>query len=128
MKVAFIGMGTMGAPMALNLLKAGFSVTVHNRTRERELPVAEAGAVRAETPAAAARVADVVITCVSDTPDVEAVILGDNGVLWGADPGTIVVDMSTISPAATRTMAVRLEQKGIRMIDAPVSGGSVGAQ
>jgi len=128
MKVAFIGMGTMGAPMAQNLLKAGFTVTVHNRTRERELPVAAAGAVRADTPAAAARGAELVITCVSDTPDVEAVILGEDGVLSGADPGTIVVDMSTISPAATRTMAVRLEQKGIRMIDAPVSGGSEGAQ
>jgi 3-hydroxyisobutyrate dehydrogenase len=86
MKVAFIGMGTMGAPMALNLLKAGHTVTVHNRTRDRELPVAEAGAQRAESPAAAAEGAEVVITCVSDTPDVEAVLLGEQGVVHGAAP------------------------------------------
>jgi len=128
MKVAFIGMGTMGAPMAMNLLKAGFSVTVHNRTREREKPVAAAGAARAASPRAAAEGAEIIITCVSDTPDVEAILMGDDGVIHGAAGGAIVVDMSTISPSATRRMASELSQKGVRMIDAPVSGGSEGAQ
>jgi 3-hydroxyisobutyrate dehydrogenase len=108
MKVAFIGMGTMGAPMAMNLLKAGHEVTVHNRTREREESVAKAGARRAESPREAAQGAQIIVTCVSDTPDVENIILGDNGVIHGAPQGSIVVDMSTISPT--------------------VSGGSEGAQ
>lgn len=128
MKVAFIGMGTMGAPMAMNLLKAGYGVTVHNRTRDREMPLAEAGASRADSPQAAAATADVVITCVSDTADVEAVLLGDRGVAAGAKPGTIVIDMSTISPIATQQMAATLAEKQIALIDAPVSGGSEGAQ
>lgn len=128
MKVAFIGMGTMGAPMAMNLLKAGYEVTVHNRTRDREVPVAEAGAQRAASPQQAAAAAEIVITCVSDTPDVEAVILGEQGVIHGAQPGTIVVDMSTISPTATQQMAQALTEQGLHMVDAPVSGGSEGAQ
>ena len=128
MKVAFIGMGTMGAPMALNLLKAGHDVTVHNRTRDRELPVAEAGAKRADSPQAAAERADVIITCVSDTPDVEAVILGEKGIIQGAAAGAIVVDMSTISPTATQKIATALANKGVHLVDAPVSGGSEGAQ
>jgi 3-hydroxyisobutyrate dehydrogenase len=128
MQVAFIGMGTMGAPMAMNLLKAGHDVTVHNRTRSREEAVADRGAKRAVSPAEAAQGAEVIITCLSDTPDVEAVILGENGVINGAQANTIVVDMSTISPTATQQMAETLAQKGIKMIDAPVSGGSEGAQ
>ena len=128
MKVAFIGMGTMGAPMALNILKAGHEVTVHNRTREREVPVADAGASRAASPKEAAAEAEIIITCVSDTPDVEATILGENGVYHGAGSGSIVIDMSTISPTATRRIAERLAGKGVRMLDAPVSGGSEGAQ
>ena len=128
MKVAFIGMGTMGAAMALNILKAGHAVTVHNRTREREEPVAAAGARRSASPQEAARNAEIIVTCVSDTPDAEAVILGANGVIHGAPTGAIVVDMSTISPSATRRMAGELGKKGIRMLDAPVSGGSEGAQ
>jgi 3-hydroxyisobutyrate dehydrogenase len=128
MKVAFIGLGTMGTPMARNILSAGFPLTIHNRTREREIPLAEAGATRAANPCEAARGAEVIITCVSDTPDVEAVILGDKGVIQGAAPGAIVVDMSTISPSATRRMAAALNAQGVRMIDAPVSGGSEGAQ
>ena len=118
----------MGAPMALNVLKAGHEVTVHNRTRDREIPIAAAGASRADSPAAAAQSADVVITCVSDTPDVEQVILGNNGIIHGAQPGTVVVDMSTISPTVTRKIAEDLAAKGIAMIDAPVSGGSEGAE
>lgn len=128
MKVAFVGMGTMGVPMALNLLKAGHAVTVHNRTRDRELPVAAAGAQRAESPQAAAASAEVIITCVSDTPDVEAVILGEQGIIQGARAGAIVVDMSTISPTATQKMAAALSAKEIHMVDAPVSGGTEGAQ
>jgi len=128
MKIAFIGMGTMGAPMALNILKAGYDVVVHNRHRDKEKLVAEAGAAQAASPAEAAAGADVVITCVSDTPDVRAILMGDNGVIEGAKEGTVVVDMSTISPSATREMADTLAKKGILMIDAPVSGGSEGAQ
>jgi len=128
MKVAFIGMGTMGAAMALNILKAGHEVTVHNRTREREEPVAKAGARRAGSPMEAAQGADIVITCVSDTPDVEAVVLGENGIIQGARAGAIVVDMSTISPSVTRRIGAKLAKKGIRFLDAPVSGGSEGAQ
>lgn len=128
MKVAFIGMGTMGVPMALNIMNAGNQVIVHNRTREREEPLAEKGAGRAASPAEAAGDADVVITCLSDTPDVEAIILGDNGVIHGAKPGTIVIDMSTISPSATKRMAEKLSERNISMIDAPVSGGSEGAE
>ncbi|NER00599.1 MAG: NAD(P)-dependent oxidoreductase [Cyanothece sp. SIO2G6] len=128
MNVAFIGMGTMGAPMALNLLKAGHVVTVHNRTRDREIPVAEAGAIRAASPQAAAAMAEVIITCVSDGPDVEAVMLGADGVIQGAKQGAIAIDMSTISPATTRHIAAQLAKKGIHMLDAPVSGGSEGAK
>ncbi|UCF57629.1 MAG: NAD(P)-dependent oxidoreductase [Deltaproteobacteria bacterium] len=128
MNVAFIGLGTMGAPMAQNILKDGHTLTVHNRTRQREEPLAKLGAKRAASPKEAATEAEVVITCVSDTPDVEEVILGNNGVIQGAPSGTVVVDMSTISPVATRKIAAALAEKGVKMIDAPVSGGSEGAQ
>lgn len=128
MKVAFIGMGTMGAPMALNLLKAGYPVTVHNRTREKEAAAAAAGAQRAASPVEAARAAEIIITCVSDTPDVERIILGENGVIQGARAGSLVIDMSTISPSVTREIAAALAEKEIHMIDAPVSGGSEGAR
>ena len=128
MKVAFIGMGTMGMPMALNILNAGHDVTVHNRTREREEAVAAKGARRAASPKEAAAGAEIVITCVSDTPDVENLILGENGIIHGAGSGAIVIDMSTISPTATQRMAAELGAKGIKMLDAPVSGGSEGAR
>ena len=121
-------MGTMGAPMALNVLKAGHEVVVHNRTREKELPLADAGALRADTPREAAAGAEIIITCVSDTPDVEAIVLGAEGIIEAAPAGSLVIDMSTISPTATRHMAATLTEKEIRMIDAPVSGGSEGAQ
>jgi len=128
MKVAFIGMGTMGAPMALNILKGGYKVIVHNRTREREEPIVQAGGQRAASPQAAAAAAEVVITCVSDTPDVEEVILGESGVIQSARPGLILVDMSTISPVATRALAEQVAAVGMHWVDAPVSGGSEGAQ
>ena len=128
MKVAFIGLGTMGAPMATRLVEAGFDVTVHNRTREREEGVAAAGATRAASPREAAAGADVVITMVSDTPDVEAVVLGEEGAIHGMKEGSVLVDMSTISPEVTRDVAAKLEEKGCDMLDAPVSGGSEGAE
>lgn len=128
MKVAFIGLGTMGIPMALNILNAGFDLTVHNRTRDKEKIPAKEGAQRAASPREAAVGAEVIITCVSDTPDVEEIIMGENGVIHGAQAGSIVVDMSTISPSTTRRIAQDLGKNGIKMIDAPVSGGSEGAQ
>jgi len=128
MKVAFIGLGTMGVGMSLNILKAGHDITVHNRTRQKEEAVAKEGAGRAQSPREAAEGAEIIVTMVSDTPDVEEVILGTDGVIAGAPQGAIVIDMSTISPAATRQMAEELGNKGIKMLDAPVSGGPEGAE
>lgn len=128
MKIAFIGLGTMGAPMAARLLAAGHELAVHNRSREREVPLAGQGARRARHPAAAAVGAEVVIVMVSDTPDVEAVVFGADGVADGIAEGALVVDMSTIAPAATRDFAARLGERGVGWLDAPVSGGSEGAQ
>jgi len=88
MKITFIGMGTMGAPMALNVLKAGHEVVVHNRTREKELPLVDAGALRADTPREAAAGAEIIITCVSDTPDVEVIVLGAEGIIQAAPQGS----------------------------------------
>jgi 3-hydroxyisobutyrate dehydrogenase len=128
MRVAVIGLGTMGAPMARHLLDAGHELTVHNRTRARELALAELGAERAGSPAEAARLADAVLTCVSDTPDLEAVLFADDGVVHGLAAGGLVVDCSTVSPSATAEMAARLAEHGIGLVDAPVSGGSEGAE
>jgi len=127
MKVAFIGLGTMGIGMSINILKAGHEVTVHNRTRQKEEAVAKEGAKRVESPKEAAADAEIIITMVSDTPDVEEVVLGAEGVIHGAPQDAIVIDMSTISPTATRQMAEELGKKGIKMLDAPVSGGPEGA-
>lgn len=123
----FIGLGIMGGGMSRNLLEAGVPLTVYNRTRARTEPLAEAGATVADSPEAVAAASDVVFVCVSDTPDVEHVLLGDGGVIHGARPGSLVVDMSTISPQATREIAARLADRGVAMLDAPVSGGSEGA-
>src|SRR5437763_8525435 len=128
MRVAVIGLGTMGAPMAGQLLDAGHQVVVHNRTRDRERPLADRGAERAESPADAARGADVVLTCVSDTPDLEEVLFGERGVAAGLEPGATVVDCSTVSPSTTADLAARLASKGRGLVDAPVSGGSEGAE
>lgn len=127
-RVGFLGLGTMGAAMAANLARAGFPLTVWNRTAERAEPLRALGASRASSPADAARAADIVVTCVSDTPDVEAVLFGDDGVAAGAARGLLVIDCSTISPSATRTFASRLAAKGVSLVDAPVSGGSEGAK
>ncbi len=101
----------MGAPMARNLLDAGFDVTVHNRTRDKEEPLAATGANRATTPGEAAADADIVVTIVADTPDVEHVLFAADGVASGARPGTLVCDMSTISPDATRDFGARLGER-----------------
>jgi len=113
--------------MAGRLLKAGHEIVVHNRTREREEPLAAMGARRAATPAECATGRELVITMVSDTPDVQAVVLGDDGAVSGMEPGSILVDMSTISPTTTRRLAAALAEHQVDMLDAPVSGGSEGA-
>ena len=117
----------MGKPMALNLLKADFPLTVHSRTKSKAQEVINAGALWADSPAKAAKDADVVITCVTDTPDVKEVLLGKNGVIESAHPGLICIDMSTISPAETQQMAKILLEKKVILIDAPISGGQIGA-
>ena len=126
-QLGFIGLGIMGKGMARNLLKAGFSVRVWNRTASKVQELAAEGATTAVSPADLAAQCDVIFICVSDTPDVQAVVLGEGGVIHGAKPGALVVDMSTISPTATREMAAALAAKGVEMLDAPVSGGSEGA-
>jgi 3-hydroxyisobutyrate dehydrogenase len=125
--IGFIGLGIMGRGMTHNLIKAGFDVVVWNRTASRMEEFVAAGAQAASDPADLAQHCEIIITCVSDTPDVEAVILGERGVIHTAKSGALVVDMSTISPQATREMAAKLKEKGIDMLDAPVSGGSEGA-
>ena len=126
-KIGFIGLGIMGKPMSLNLLKAGFDVTVYNRTEPKTAEPVSKGAKKANSPAEAAADSTVIITIVSDTPDVESVILERNGVIESIQPDSVVIDMSTISPEATRKIAARLKEKGAHMLDAPVSGGEQGA-
>jgi 3-hydroxyisobutyrate dehydrogenase len=118
----------MGSGMSMNILKAGFPITVWNRTASRTEPLAKAGAKVAKSPSEVAEQSDIVIDIVTDSKDVEEVLLGSNGVINGVKPGTIVIDMSTISPIRTREMATRFKEKGIKMLDAPVSGGDIGAR
>ncbi len=125
--IGFIGLGIMGSGMAANLLRAGFNVTVWNRTPARITPLAGAGAAVADNPAAVAESSTIIVTCVSDTPDVEEVILGPQGIINGVRSGSLVIDCSTISPNATKAIAAQLEARGAWMLDAPVSGGSEGA-
>lgn len=127
MEVGFIGLGLMGRPMALNLLKAGHRVHVWSRRQESMQPLVDAGAVACGSAAEVAGRAEVAISMVADAPDVEAVALGTGGVAEGARPGLVFVDMSTIAPAAAQSIAARLAERGIPMLDAPVSGGEVGA-
>jgi len=126
-KIGFIGTGIMGEPMARNLLKAGFRTTIHNRTKSKAGKLLTEGALWADSPAQAVCDSDVAITCVPDTPDVRTVLLGEGGLIEGAKPGLICIDMSTISPAATKEMGKVLEAKGVKLIDAPISGGQIGA-
>ena len=128
-RIGFVGLGIMGAPMALNLLKAGYALRAYNRSdRLRVQEVVDAGAERVASPREAAEGADVVISIVTDTPDVEQVILGEEGIIHGIASGATVVDMSTISPRVTREIADRLREREVHMLDAPVSGGDVGAR
>ena len=126
--VGFIGLGLMGKPMSRNLLKAGFPVTVWNRSRPAIDELAAEGARPASSAREVAAASDVVITIVPDNPDVEGVLLGPDGVMEGARPGLLVIDMSTISPAVTRRLHHEVAARGCRMLDAPVSGGDVGAK
>ena len=126
--LGFIGLGLMGKPMAKHLLDAGFKLTVHSRSRPPVDELAALGAQAAANPAEVARRSEVVITMVPDAPDVEAVVTGPQGILAGAASGLIHIDMSTISPVATRRLAALEQKSGVTMLDAPVSGGTVGAQ
>ena len=127
-RVGFIGLGTMGSEMAANIVRAGFPLTAWNRTPGRASELADLGATFAETPAAVAADSDIVVICVSDTPDVEAVLFGPEGVAAGAREGTLVIDCSTIAPSGSWKFAEQLDGVGIAMVDAPVSGGSEGAR
>lgn len=127
-RIAFLGLGTMGAAMTANLARAGHEVVAWNRTPGRAPELDELGVTRAATAAEAAAAADVVVVCVSDTPDVEQVLFGVDGAADGARPGSLLIDCSTIAPAPTREFASRLRARGVSMVDAPVSGGSEGAR
>ena len=118
----------MGSPMAANLLKAGFQVTVWNRTSVRADSLVAAGAVLAGSPREVAEVSEVTLSCVTNSPDVETVALGAHGVIEGAPAGSVYIDCSTISPEVARRVAAALAAKGVSMLDAPVSGGDVGAR
>jgi 3-hydroxyisobutyrate dehydrogenase len=127
-RIGFVGLGTMGAAMAGHLVRAGHPLTVWNRSAGRAGELIALGAVEAPDPARLAATSDVVVVCVSDTPDVEDVLFAPVGIAAGARPGTLVIDCSTIGPAATRDFAARLAEQDVSFVDAPVSGGSEGAQ
>jgi 3-hydroxyisobutyrate dehydrogenase len=127
-RVGLIGVGIMGKPMARNLMKAGFPLTIYARHPEKVQDVLASGAVLAASSRAVAEASDVVITMLPNSPEVEEVVLGPAGVLEGARPGLIVVDMSTIAPEASQALARRCAERGVPFLDAPVSGGSVGAE
>jgi 2-hydroxy-3-oxopropionate reductase len=128
MKVGYIGLGLMGKSMARNILKAGFPLLVHNRSQAAVDELVNEGAQKAISPMQVALNVDVVFTNLPDSPDVELVALGDKGIIAGAHPGLIFVDNSTIKPATTRHIANLLAQKGVQCLDAPVSGGDIGAR
>ncbi len=126
--IGFVGLGIMGRPMALNLVKAGFKLTVFNRTRDKSLPLEQAGARLASNPAEAAADADVVFTIVSDSQAMEEVVCGKDGVLETIRSGAVLIDSSTISPTVSRKLACHLAGKGAKMLDAPVTGSKHGAE
>ncbi len=126
-RVGFVGLGIMGKPVARNLLKAGFELKVHSRSRPPVDELASEGATAADSPSACASGTDAIVTMLPDSPDSEAVILGDNGVLSGAKAGATIIDMSSIAPAISQTIASACEAKGVDALDAPVSGGEPGA-
>jgi 3-hydroxyisobutyrate dehydrogenase len=125
--VGFIGLGTMGASMAANLVRAGYELTVWNRTPGRDLDVLALGAHRARTPSEVAAASDVVVVCVTDSPQVEEILFADHGLVAGLRVGSLIIDCSSISPLATREFAARLTTNDVHWVDAPVSGGSEGA-
>ncbi len=127
LKVGFIGLGLMGGPMALNIHKAGFPLTVYNRSPKRLTPFKKLGIPTAKTPAELAAASDIIITIVTGPKDVEEVVLGKSGVVQGASQGSIVIDMSTIGPQATKLIAEQLSRHKIDFLDAPVTGGTRGA-
>ena len=127
-KIGFIGLGIMGRPMAQNLMEAGYELVLHNRSPEKAEELAEEGnAIAAGSPMEVAEACDIVITMLPDSPDVEAVVGGEGGVLEGIRDGALLVDMSTISPVVTEELAEKVREKEASMLDAPVSGGDVGA-
>ena len=127
-KVGFIGLGLIGTPMCLNLVKAKYHVSVWNRTQSKAKKLVDAGAVSLSSPKEIAENSEIIITCVSDSKDVKDVVLGADGVIEGIDEGKIVIDMSTISPSVTREIAEKINSKKAKMLDAPVSGGVNGAE
>jgi len=127
-RVGFAGMGTMGAFMATNLVRAGFAVTVWNRTPGRAADLLELGAREAASPKELAQLSDIVVTCLTDTPQVNDVLFGEHGLAEGLAAGSLFIDCSTISPLSAQEMARRLSDLGVTMLDAPVSGGSEGAR
>lgn len=127
-KIGFIGLGAMGKPMARNLMKAGYALNVLTRTRSKVEDLLADGAIWCTTPKEVAQKSEAVITMLPDTPDVEHVIAGKEGVLDGARPGMLIIDMSTISPIAARQLAQQAKTFGCDFLDAPVSGGDIGAQ
>lgn len=128
LKVGYIGLGLMGKSIARNILKAGFPLVVHNRSRGAVAELVAEGAKEAFSPVEVTRQVDVVFTNLPDSPDVESVVLGSNGILEGARPGLIYVDNSTVKPATARMIAAKLAEKGALALDAPVSGGDIGAR
>jgi 3-hydroxyisobutyrate dehydrogenase len=128
LNVALIGTGIMGSPMALNITKAGFPLTVHSRTKSKAKPALDAGATWSNSPKAAAQNADVIITILPDTPDVEAAYFGESGLLESLNPGAVAIDMSTVSPDIARRISAKATSLNAEFLDAPVSGGKTGAQ
>jgi 2-hydroxy-3-oxopropionate reductase len=127
-RVGFVGLGIMGKPMAQNLMEAGYDLVVYNRSRGPVDELAKDGASAAGSPREVAENSDIVVTMLPDSPDVREVVTGENGVLGGMGEGSLLVDMSTISPVVTEELAAEVKEKGASMLDAPVSGGDVGAQ
>ena len=128
LRVGFIGLGIMGLPMAINIARKGFPLTVYNRTKSKAQPLAEMGVPIASSPSEVARSSDVVIGMVTDAPDVEAILFGPGGVVEGAREGLIFIDMSTNSPEHAKSFAARLSKVGVEFLDAPVTGGDKGAR
>lgn len=123
-KIGFIGLGRMGKPMALNIIGAGYPLTVYNRTKEKTTPLAQAGATVADSPAEVAEASQVVITMLSDSPALQAVVSGPDGLLKSLQPDAVLIDMSTVDPESSRAIAEAVRAQGAHMLDAPVSGST----